>query len=87
MLQEELEKAKPDEILDVQGETCPYPQIYTRKKLESMPVGQILEVVTDHPPAGEETIPGYCLKMRYPYSVRKEGPVYRIRILKSSTPE
>ena len=85
MSSEYLEKTAPDETLDVQGETCPYPQIYTRKKLESMETGLTLEVITDHPPAAEETIPGYCEMMRYPYIVRKEGPVYRIKILKKST--
>ncbi len=87
MSNQDLEKAKPDEILDVQGEICPYPQIYARRKLESMGVGRTLEVLTDHPPAGEETIPGYCHQMHYPFLVKKEGPVYRIRIRKSGQEE
>ncbi len=82
MPNEDLEQADPDEMLDVQGEICPYPQIYTRKKLESMKAGKVLEVVTDHPPAAEETIPGYCEQMLYAYSVKKEGPLYRIKIRK-----
>ena len=82
MQEKDLESARPDETLDVQGEICPYPQIYARKKLESMASGRILEVLTDHPPAGEETIPGYCQEMKYPFVARKEGPVYRIKILK-----
>lgn len=75
----------PDETLDVQGEICPYPQLYTRKKLESMASGKILEVLTDHPPAGEETIPGYCEQMKYPYTVEKQGALYRFKILKGGT--
>ncbi len=78
----ELESAEPDEVLDVQGEICPYPQIYARKKLESMAAGKVLEVLTDHPPAAEQTIPGYCEKMKYPFVVKKNGPVYRIKIMK-----
>jgi len=82
MEQKDLKSAVPDEVLDVQGEICPYPQLYTRKKLESMPAGKVLEVLTDHPPAGEETIPGYCEQMKYPYTVEKDGPLYRFKILK-----
>ncbi len=82
MAQRDLESAPADEVLDVQGEICPYPQIYTRKKLESMAPGRVLEVLTDHPPAAEETIPGYCREMGYPLSVTKVGPLYRIKILK-----
>jgi len=82
MEQKDLKSAVPDEVLDVQGEICPYPQLYTRKKLESMAAGKVLEVLTDHPPAGEETIPGYCEQMKYPYTVEKDGPLYRFKILK-----
>ena len=73
---------RADEVLDVQGEICPYPQIYTKKKLESMAAGKTLLVLTDHPPAGEETIPHLCQAMNYPCVVEKKGPVYRIRIQK-----
>ena len=82
MQEKNLESTPADEILDVQGEICPYPQLYTRKKLESMAAGKVLEVLTDHPPAGEETIPGYCQEMGYPIVVKKEGPLYQIKILK-----
>ena len=79
-----LDDVKPDETLDVQGEICPYPQIYTRKKLEKMADGRVLEVLTDHPPAGEQTIHGLCQTMHYPYQVKKEGALYKIRIKKSA---
>jgi tRNA 2-thiouridine synthesizing protein A len=77
-----LASKKVDEKLDVLGEICPYPQLYTKKKLEKMAEGKVLEVVTDHPPAAEETIPGYCRQMGYPFSVKKEGSIYRIVIRK-----
>jgi tRNA 2-thiouridine synthesizing protein A len=85
MTSENLESVKPDEILDVLGETCPYPQLYTKKKLEKMAAGSVLEVITDHPPAAEETIPGYCRDMKYPYVVKKEGAVYKIIVRKTKT--
>ena len=37
--------------LDVRGYTCPYPVIYARKALAKIPVGAVLEVVTDNPPS------------------------------------
>ncbi|MGA2876684.1 MAG: sulfurtransferase TusA family protein [Nitrososphaerales archaeon] len=85
MTSENLESVKPDEIMDVLGETCPYPQLYTKKKLEKMAAGSVLEVITDHPPAAEETIPGYCRDMKYPYVVKKEGAVYKIIVRKTKT--
>jgi tRNA 2-thiouridine synthesizing protein A len=83
----ELENEKPTEVLDVLGEICPYPQLYAKKKLEKMPPGSILEVITDHPPAAEETIPGYCNEMHYPFVVSKNGPVYKILVKKRSMNE
>jgi tRNA 2-thiouridine synthesizing protein A len=81
----ELEDAKPDEVLDVLGEICPYPQLYTKKKLEKMPTGSVLEVITDHPPAAEETIPGYCKDMKYPFVIKREGAVYKIVVKKTKS--
>lgn len=83
MTNEELSSVKPNETLDVLGETCPYPQLYTKKKLEKMAPGSVLEVLTDHPPAAEETIPGYCKEMKYPFLVKKEGAVYKIIVKKT----
>lgn len=39
--------------LDVLGYVCPHPQIYTKKALEKMVEGEILEVVFDNPSSGE----------------------------------
>jgi len=48
--------AKVDErkyILDVRGYTCPYPVIYTKKALDKLNRGEVLEVLTDNPPSCE----------------------------------
>jgi tRNA 2-thiouridine synthesizing protein A len=81
--EEDLNSMKANETLDVLGEICPYPQLYTKKKLEKMEKGAVLEVVTDHPPAAEETIPGYCKEMNYPFLVKKDGAVYKIIVKKT----
>lgn len=37
--------------LDLQGEACPYPPIYTIEELNDMEPGEVLEVIVDHPPS------------------------------------
>ena len=39
--------------LDVQGYVCPHPQIYTKKALEKLGVGDTLQLVFDNPSSGE----------------------------------
>jgi tRNA 2-thiouridine synthesizing protein A len=40
-------------LLDVQGYVCPHPQIYTKKALQKLKPGEILELVFDNPSSGE----------------------------------
>ncbi|NYT78906.1 sulfurtransferase-like selenium metabolism protein YedF [Pusillimonas sp. ANT_WB101] len=39
----------PDFTLDLRGESCPYPVIYTLETLEGMKKGELLQVITDCP--------------------------------------
>jgi tRNA 2-thiouridine synthesizing protein A len=39
--------------LDVTGYVCPHPQLYTKKALEKIGRGEILELVFDNPSSGE----------------------------------
>ena len=39
--------------LDVQGYVCPHPQLYTKKGLEKLKQGEILELIFDNPSSGE----------------------------------
>jgi TusA-related sulfurtransferase len=76
----------PNEVLDVKGEICPYPDIKTRKKLKQMKPGQILAVLTDYPlsveriPRNVEKEGNKVLKVE-----RIEGPTYRILIQAGSS--
>lgn len=45
--------------LDVQGYVCPHPQLYTKKTLEKMASGDILELVFDNP-SSSESISAMC---------------------------
>ena len=40
-------------MLDVQGYVCPHPQLYTKKAMEKLKPGEVLEVVFDNPSSGE----------------------------------
>jgi tRNA 2-thiouridine synthesizing protein A len=40
-------------VLDVKGYVCPHPQLYTKKGLEKLKRGDILEVIFDNPSSGE----------------------------------
>lgn len=42
---------KVDRVLDLRGEACPYPPIYTVEELKDMRSGEVLEVIVDHPPS------------------------------------
>ncbi len=46
-------------MLDVCGYVCPHPQIYTKKSLEKMKEGEVLEVIFDNP-SSKETITQMC---------------------------
>lgn len=40
-------------LLDVNGYVCPHPQIYTKKALEKVASGDVIEVQFDNPSSGE----------------------------------
>ncbi len=38
-------------LLDVRGETCPYPMKKAMEAMERLQEGEVLDVLVDHPPA------------------------------------
>lgn len=46
-------------MLDVTGYICPHPQIYTKKALEKIGSGDIIEIIFDNP-SSSETIAAMC---------------------------
>jgi tRNA 2-thiouridine synthesizing protein A len=46
-------KAEGVYALDVCGYVCPHPQLYTKKALEKMKGGDMLELTFDNPSSGE----------------------------------
>lgn len=45
--------------LDVTGYVCPHPQIYTKKALEKLHSGELLELIFDNP-SSSESISAMC---------------------------
>ena len=45
--------------LDVTGYVCPHPQIYTKKALEKIQSGEMLEVIFDNP-SSSESVSAMC---------------------------
>jgi tRNA 2-thiouridine synthesizing protein A len=68
----------PDERLDVRGECCPYPLILTKKKVDSLKSGEILEITADDPVA-PQNIDAWAKKSGNKLlSVRQEGNIFKI---------
>jgi tRNA 2-thiouridine synthesizing protein A len=57
----DLSSVKADEFLDARGLSCPMPMLKTKKTLQGMKSGQVLEVLgTD--PGSKNDIPAFCKK-------------------------
>ncbi len=70
----------PDDRLDVRGECCPYPLILTKKKVESLKSGEILEITADDPVA-PQNIDAWAKKSGNKLlSVRQEGKIFIILV-------
>lgn len=70
-----------DAVLDLRGEACPYPPVYTAEALATMRPGQILEVLTDHPPA-VDNVPRFVAihGHRLVHAPVRDGAVYHLFI-------
>ncbi|MBT9537142.1 MAG: sulfurtransferase TusA family protein [Nitrospirae bacterium] len=69
-------------ILDVCGYVCPHPQLYAKKSLEKIAVGDTVEVIFDNPSSGE-TITQLCEQAGHEVlENKKEGTKYIIKIKK-----
>ena len=74
---------KIDRKLDLRGKVCPYPTLEPSLALNEMPVGEVLEVVTDYYPA-QQTIPQLMRERGYSYElIDGDKPVFRFLIQKS----
>ena len=44
---------KVDRTLDIRGQLCPLTFVRSKLALEKLAIGEVLEIVLDHPPAAE----------------------------------
>jgi tRNA 2-thiouridine synthesizing protein A len=71
-------------VLDVRGKICPAPLLLTKRKLESMGEGEVLEVVGDFPQT-RENIQELVNRMgNQTLRVEESGGEFRILIRKSA---
>ena len=70
-------------VLDVRGEICPYPMLKNNEMLDGNQKGvQILDVLTDHPPA-LSTVPPQAMKRGYEVEIDELGAgEWRLRLSK-----
>jgi tRNA 2-thiouridine synthesizing protein A len=66
-------------ILDCLGRACPIPVIELARALPTVPVGEVVEVLSDDPAAAVD-IPAWC-RMRGQEYVGGEAPSYAVRRL------
>lgn len=65
--------------LDVRGDICPVPLLKTKKKLEELKSGDILEVTIDHEPS-IRTISMMAKKKGYGVEVEEKRPDYVVKV-------
>lgn len=74
---------RPNQTLDCIGLYCPEPVFQTRKKLDTMNIGETLEVFADDP-ASEEDIKSLVKRIGYELlSITKEDSTFRFVIKKT----
>ncbi|MCL4458908.1 MAG: sulfurtransferase TusA family protein [Chloroflexi bacterium] len=67
-------------IVDVRGETCPYPMLKAVEAMKKAPPGEVIEVYTDHAPA-LETIPTQAKRLGFTVEIEQTGsPEWRITL-------
>ncbi|TFG17121.1 MAG: sulfurtransferase TusA family protein [Promethearchaeota archaeon] len=70
--------------LDILGKVCPYCLLAVRNEMKKLSSGDILEVITDHPPAATDTIPHDMKKKGNEISSEKlESGVWKLTIKKT----
>ncbi|UCG91316.1 MAG: sulfurtransferase TusA family protein [candidate division WOR-3 bacterium] len=78
-----MQETKPRKTLDCIGLYCPQPLFQTREQIDSIEVGEILEVLADDP-AAEEDLKRFAKRTGHEIvSIEKQGDVLRFLIRKN----
>jgi tRNA 2-thiouridine synthesizing protein A len=73
-----------NDLLDVRGKACPIPVLLTKRKLESMKEGEVLEVLGDYPQTRENIIKMVKRTQNMVLDVEKGKGSFKITIRKKS---
>ena len=77
------EESKPKKTLDCIGLFCPQPLLQSREQIDSIEVGDILEVLSDDP-AAEEDLKRFAKRTGHEIvKFEKEGDILRFLIRKT----
>lgn len=68
-------------VLDLRGAVCPIPVVRTKKALEEMAPGEVLEVILDYPPS-MENVRRFVESQGHEVLSSAEEGVMRLRIKK-----
>ena len=63
--------------VDVRGEICPYPMMKAIEAMKKAKGDEVIEVLTDHPPA-LETIPPQAQRLGWAVEVHQSGAEWRL---------
>lgn len=66
-----VDDIKPDDTLDCRGLTCPMPLIKTRKKVDKMKSGEVLEILSTDP-GTKNDLPAFASRMGHEYLGEKQ---------------
>jgi tRNA 2-thiouridine synthesizing protein A len=66
-----MEDVKPDQTLDARGLSCPMPVLKTKKAIETLQSGQILEIMSTDPGTRND-LPGWANRTGNTYLGEKE---------------
>jgi tRNA 2-thiouridine synthesizing protein A len=73
---------RADISVDLQGETCPIPEMTVAKRLKNAAPGTVIEVLTDHQPAADVTLPALAKGLGYQFYAERTGDLYKVYIAK-----
>lgn len=73
---------KPDEVLDVQGLCCPMPVVKSKKAIDALEMGQVLEIIgTD--PGSKGDLPAWANRAGHEFlGSTEEGDVFHFFVKK-----
>jgi len=74
-MSENLENLSPAKVVDARGSACPGPLLEAKKAIGTIPVGEVLEVLSSDPSTNRD-LPRWAKKMGHEFLGAIEGESY-----------